>query len=59
MAQGNDFFLFDNALIEIPSGVELGKLQFNGNPIAMRFTEDGYYLVVLTNQELTFWRVIQ
>jgi len=59
LSQSNDFFLFENRLIEFPSGQVLGEIRFSEDPSLIRFSDDGDYLIVLANQTITYWRVIK
>ena len=53
----NNFFLVGQRLIAMPSGAELGQIDITDHPLSIRFTSDGTRLVILTENELSYWRV--
>ncbi len=57
ISPSDKFFLIRNLLVTLPSGIELGQIDFNDQALAIRFTKDGSRLVILTEHELTYWRV--
>ena len=57
MHPNNNFFLIANRLIALPSGQELGQIQVTDHPLSIRFTADGTRLVILTENDLSYWRV--
>lgn len=53
----DNFFLFKDLIISLPSGEEIGQIDLPSDVLAIRFSNDGSNLVVLTKDELSYWRV--
>ena len=55
----NDLLLFEQDLIEIPTGRVIGQVDLEHRPQVIRFTDDGIFLVVLAQGELYYYRVME